>query len=261
MQHQIKINNANINILEAGKGPALLLVHGFPLGHTMWQHQIEPLSTSFRIICPDLPGFGNSELPPQPISIENLADSLAMLLDELKVKTVTFCGLSMGGYIGWQFWKRHPERLDRLIAVDTRAAADNEITARGRRVQAESARQHGIAKLADEMIPKLFAESNLQNRKAEVELIRQSISQTNPATVAQAQLAMADRVDASAWLPEIKIPTLFIVGQHDSITTPEEMRANSEQATGSRFVAISQAGHLSPLENPAEFNQALLDFS
>ena len=166
----------------------------------------------------------------------------------------------MGGYIGWQFWKYHRDRLKRLIACDTRAAADQESVARGRRISAEMVRQNGTAQVAAQMIPKLFHAENLQLRFAEVEAVRQMVVTSNPETLAQAQLAMAERPDATSWLKEIRVPTLFVVGEHDQITTVSEMRENASQVGNAQLVEISNAGHLPPLENPGEFNQALLKF-
>ena len=220
----VKIAGAKLEFVDRGAGPVLLLVHGFPLDHSQWNYQIEELAKGCRVLAPDLPGFGRSELGFNPISLRGMAADLARLLDELKLEKITYCGLSMGGYIGWQFWKYHRDRLERLIACDTRAAADLETVARGRRINAELVRQNGTAPVADQMIPKLFQVENLQLRQAEVEAVRQMVLTSNPETLAQAQLAMAERPDATSWLGEIRVPMLFVVGEHDQITTASEMR-------------------------------------
>ena len=257
--NSIQIDGANHEYVDQGAGSVLLLVHGFPLDHSQWNYQIDELSNHLRVVAPDLPGFGRSELA-SPISLLRLADALANLLDELQVEKVTYCGLSMGGYIGWQFWKHHRSRLERLIACDTRAAADTETVARARRINADIVRQQGTGPVADQMIPKLFYAENLQQLKTEVESVRHSIHAANPETLAQAQLAMAERPDATSWLPEITVPTQFVVGSHDEITTPEEMRTNADLVPNSELVEISNSGHLPPLENPVEFNQAVMKF-
>lgn len=257
---QVSVNGSRINLFDQGSGHPILLVHGFPLDFQMWQYQLEPLSETGRVICPDLPGFGNSQAWSEPIHLRGLADFLAALLDELDVEQVTFCGLSMGGYIGWQFWQHHRQRLDRLIASNTRAAADTEAVSRARRVSAQSLRKDGTSILADEMPYKLFAESSIQNRADDVNLIRQVIRNSDAEILAQAQIAMSQRPDATNWLSEIDVPTLFVAGQHDSITTPEEISSNQKKVPDSRLVLLENAGHLAPLENPEAFNAAVNNF-
>lgn len=258
--NSIQIAGAKQEFVDQGVGQVLLLVHGFPLDHSQWNPQVDELANHIRVLAPDLRGFGRSELGPDPLTLRRIADDLAQLLDKLQIEKVTYCGLSMGGYIGWQFWKHHRDRLERLIACDTRAAADLETMARARRVSAGIVRQQGTEPVAEQMIPKLFQPENLQHRSAEVESVRQVICASHPETLAQAQLAMAERPDATNWLPEIEMPTLFVVGAHDQITTPREMRENADQVRGAQFVEIPNSGHMPPLENPDEFNRAVMSF-
>jgi pimeloyl-ACP methyl ester carboxylesterase len=256
----INVRGKNTNLIDVGSGPTVLLVHGFPLDHSMWKYQFEPLAKKFRVVCPDLPGFGASESGSPPISMRGWADDLSDLLDVLEIETVTFCGLSMGGYIGWQFWKHHRDRLSGLIACDTRAAADSETVARGRRVSAKAVLAHGTKSLAEAMPSKLFSAQSLQQRENDVQMIRTVIARTDREIVAGAQLAMGQRADATEWLDEIEIPTLFIVGEHDGITPPDEMQENANRVIGSQFMQIPDAGHLPPLENSDVFNLAVMKF-
>ncbi len=254
------INHTTINFLDVGAGPVVLLVHGFPLNHLMWRNQINFLSTNHRVICPDLLGFGASHCSGQPLTLRQWVADLIGLLDRLEIEKVSFCGLSMGGYIGWQFWKQYPDRLTNLIACNTRAGADSETMVRARRVSAQAAREKGIGNLANEMIVKMFAPANLSSLTEAVELVREMISSTDPESVAQGQLAMAARLDATPWLTEIRVPTLFIAGQFDNITPTAEMQSNCELVPGAQICEIPHAGHLTPLENPQIFNEVLLAF-
>src|SRR5690606_29944369 len=112
-----RVGDLEMAVVERGSGPVLLLVHGFPLDHQMWQPQLDALSADFRVIAPDLRGFGATGLTtdtelPERITMEQLADDMARLLDALAIdEPVHFCGLSMGGYVAWQFWRKYPERL------------------------------------------------------------------------------------------------------------------------------------------------------
>lgn len=256
----VATKNATFNVLDEGKGLPILFAHGFPLDHSMWRFQLEPFAKSNRVICPDLPGFGKSTFnanTDNPISMRSFADSLADLLNAIEVdQPIVLCGLSMGGYVGWQFWKHHHERLAALVACNTRAASDTEQVGRARKISAESVRETGAASVADAMIPKVF----FQTEKEIAHQTHSVISKTDPESIATGQIAMSLRPDATPWLSDIEIPCLFVAGQHDEITTPTEMRENSELVPNSTFVEIAGAGHMSPLECPGEFNQTLNAF-
>ncbi len=118
--NRINLEDITLNVIERGSGPPLLLVHGFPLDHQMWRGQIDELAEDFRVIAPDLRGFGASDATEGTVTMQQFADDLANLLDQLSVQQpVRLCGLSMGGYIAWQFWRRHGDRLSHLILCDT----------------------------------------------------------------------------------------------------------------------------------------------
>lgn len=247
--------------VDVGTGPVILFVHGFPLDHTMWQHQIDDLASDFRVVAPDLPGFGLSQPISEPVSLSDYADSLALLLDQLEIdQPVVFCGLSMGGYIGWQFLRRYREKVAALVASDTRSAADDEKTARGRRVMASQVRTAGSASIAADMVKKLCSDHTAAESPQTIEQLIEVISQTDSDSIAAAQLAMAERPDATPWLSEIDIPTLFVVGEDDVITPPAEMQKMADVVANSQIVQLEHAGHMAPLESPAAFNTALRNF-
>jgi pimeloyl-ACP methyl ester carboxylesterase len=262
---QVQVGTSTIHYLDCkssqrSHAPILLLVHGFPLDHSMWRYQIQPLAERCRVLCPDLPGFGRSPAGMQPISMRQMADELAGFLDQLNIERVVFCGLSMGGYIGWQFWRHYGQRLSGLIACDTRASADSDSVARARRISANLVREQGTAALADELVGKLFSEATLESRQDIVASLKAVIVAADAESVAQAQLGMASRPDVTSWLPEIELPTLFLVGEHDSITPPAEMQAMAARVPDSTTCVIQDSGHLPPLENSQEFNRVVLKF-
>lgn len=257
----VKLRDATLNIADVGSGPTLLLVHGFPLDHSMWRHQIESLGDTYRVIAPDLRGFGASTGATDTIAMEQLADDLAELLDGLDIaEPITFCGLSMGGYVAWQFWQRHASRLARLIVCDTRAVADTEEAARGRSVMAERVLSEGTAIVAEAMLPKLFAEKSVRERAGTVEATRQVMQGTAPLTVAGALRGMAQRPDMTSELPNIDIPTLVVCGEHDVISTVDEMRSIADALPNATFVEVPGSGHMSPLEAPDIVNAAIRNF-
>ncbi len=263
MRKQLIIEDIEWNLIDRGEGPPILLVHGFPLDHSMWSAQVDALSERFRVVCPDLPGYGRSRIigNRDSTSMEEMADELAQLLSVLGISQVAFCGLSMGGYIGWQFWLRHRERLSHLVACDTRIVADTDEVARGRRILARGVREHGAGRVASVMIPKLFAATTLRENGAVVSATKRVIAETSPATISSGHLAMADRPDMSEYLEEMGTPSvLVVVGEFDSITPPAEMSGMARKIRNSTYVEIRGAGHLAPLEEPESFNRALIDF-
>ena len=195
--------------------------------------------------------------------MEQISDQLAAMLDKLGVsQKVVFCGLSMGGYVGWQFLQRHGERVSHLIACNTRASSDSEEAALGRKRMATSVVLMGIQPIADAMMLTLFYSGGTpsdEDKEKRVQ-INKAIASTEVQTIAKLQLAMAARPDMTEFLGQIDVPTLVISGRQDTITPVEEMQAMADAIAGSTFVCIENAAHLTPLENGPEFNQAVRDF-
>ncbi len=258
---RIRLSDVELHVVQQGQGMPLLLVHGFPLDHTMWQAQIEALSNDYRVIAPDLRGFGASEVTAGTVTMERLADDLAELLDGLEItQPVAFCGLSMGGYVAWQFWLRHRTRLGRLILCDTRAAADTEEAARTRLDSADRVLAEGPGFLADAMIEKLFAPACRHQRPDLIAAAQVTMRNTSPIAISATLRGMAARPDCTGWLPRIDVPTLAICGRYDAISTVDEMRGIASRIPGAVFTEIHDAGHMAPLERPEPVNRAIRDF-
>lgn len=253
---KIRLKSGTLNYLDQGNGPAVLLIHAFPLNHTMWHPQVAALAPRFRIIAPDIRGFGES-LPATPWTIEEMCGDLAEFLDNLNVKTCAVAGLSMGGYIGLPFCLNYPDRVRQIILANTRARADNETEKAARTDMIAALEQHGAGILPDRMLPRLLQ----PNPSPEVvQLVRSIMANTSASAAIYAVMAMRDRPDCSTLVHQIKSPALVIAGEHDMITNINECRSIAEGIPGGRFVSIPGAGHLSNLENPQEFNRALTDF-
>jgi pimeloyl-ACP methyl ester carboxylesterase len=254
----IELYYAERRAREEGASPVLLLVHGFPLDHTMWKYQLAALSDVAHVIAPDLRGFGRSGVTPGAVSMERYADDLAALLDALKIgEKIVFCGLSMGGYIAWQFWRKHSSRVEKLILCDTRAIPDAPEAAKTRLTTAERVEKTGTPALAELMMGKLFGPATAKERPDDVEAMRQVILSCPPQGAAAALRGMAERPDATPLLGSISVPTEVIVGQHDAISPPDEMRGIADAIPRARFVEIAGAGHMSPLEKPDEVNAVI----
>ncbi len=250
-----------INVVDRGLGSPVVLVHGFPLDHRMWADQIDALATRHRVIAPDLRGFGDSYGAAGTTTMDRFADDLRLILDQLRVdEPVAFCGLSMGGYVAFEFWRRHAVRVRSLVLCDTRAVPDSEEAARNRRLQADRVLATGTDDLAEQMLPKLLAPASLTGQPQTVRRIREMIAKAQPAGVAAALRGMAERPDSTGTLSQINVPTLCLVGEHDAISTAAEMRDFAAKIPNAEFVMIPECGHMTTMENPGAVNDALLTF-
>ncbi|MCE5269125.1 MAG: alpha/beta hydrolase [Planctomycetaceae bacterium] len=251
---------------ERGRGLPLVLVHGFPLDHTMWSEQMAPLADSnvgggLRPIAPDLPGFGRSPASRDVATMEQFADDLAAALDALRIaEPVVVCGLSMGGYIALQFWRKHAARLRALILCDTRATADAPAVAASRLTDADRVLREGPGPLVESMLPRVFGATTHRERPHLVENVRGVMMANPPRGIAAAARGMAERPDMSTAAAEIRCPTLVIVGAEDTASTPAEVRRMAQSIPNAEFVEIPAAGHLCPLENPVAVNAAMMAF-
>jgi pimeloyl-ACP methyl ester carboxylesterase len=226
----------------------------------MWSPQIEELSPHFRVIAPDLRGFGQSSVTDGTVTMQQFADDLSELLGALDIaQPVVFCGLSMGGYIAWQFWARHRDQLGALILCDTRAAGDTPEAVEQRLRTAERVIKEGSNFLAAEMTVKLFSTAG-RSHPDKVAAVKQVIKSTSPIAIAAALRGMAIRPDMLPVLPQVKVPTLVICGSEDVVTPVNEMREMASLLPEARFVEVPTAGHLASLENPGLVNAAVREF-
>ncbi len=229
--HQIPLpTGGTLNVHEAGQGPALVCLHGFPLDHRMWLGQLRGLSPHHRVIAPDLRGFGQS-LGSEPV-----------------------------GSLDFRFAALMPQRLRGLIFCDTRAAADTDDARDNRHRMVAIVRKGGVATVADAMHSKLFAGETFERQPDVVENTRSIMVASSADAVAAALLAMAARTDSTALLPSLSCPSLWLCGSEDVITPPAEMQHAASLAPQSLFVEIKDAGHMAPLEQPLAVNDAITTF-
>lgn len=260
-----RVADVEVSYVDRGTGQPVLLVHGFPLDHTMWSAQIDALAERCRVVAPDLRGFGRTPLgavdAERGIPMHQYADELAELLSALAIdEPVVLGGFSMGGYIAWQFVQRHADRLRALVQCDTRAAADTDEARAARLKMVEHIHEWGAGRVADMMGPKLLAPRTFETRPEVVRAVRQVVEATAPASIAAAQQGMAARPDVTGLLPQISVPALLIVGQHDEITPPPEMASVAAAVPGAELVIVPGAGHMTTMENPTAVNAALARF-
>ena len=243
-----------------GDGPAVVLLHGYPLNRSMWGEQIAALRDGYRVVAPDLRGHGETEATEEPATMEEMAADVAALMDELGINSAVIGGLSMGGYVALAFARRFPERVRALVLADTRPQADTEDVKGKREEQAQTALREGMNPIADTMLPKLFPPAALRENVGAVERVRRMILTTKPQGAASASRGMASRADQTQFLPKINAPTLVIVGGEDTVTPPADAELMRREIPDARLETIEGAGHLPNIERPIEFSHALRHF-
>jgi 3-oxoadipate enol-lactonase len=240
-------------------GVPVLFVHAFPLNRTMWAPQVSAMVERCRCIAADLRGFGDSARQP-PYSMEQYADDLAGLLDQLHVEKVVLVGCSMGGYVCFEFWRRHRERVRALVLADTRATADTAEATERRRQQIALVRADGSTAIANAQIASMVGKTAREKQPDTYDAVHRMMAQAPVDGIAGALEAMMKRPDSTPDLPGIDVPVLVVVGDEDAITPVKEASAMQAAIPGSVLQVIAQAGHLSSMERPAAFNHVLTEF-
>jgi pimeloyl-ACP methyl ester carboxylesterase len=256
---RLMVNGVSLAVEVHGDGPAILFIHGFPLDRTLWRDQLGGL-TGWRRIAPDLRGMGRSDAPDLGYSMATYASDLAALLDALDVDRVVLCGLSMGGYVAFEFLRRWPRRVAGLILMDTRAEADSPEGKRGREQMIAMTREQGAGVVANAMLPRLLAADTPPESPVRAH-VRKMVEGTPVAGLVGALGAIRDRPDSTALLAALRgLPTLALVGAEDVITPPDVVRAMAERIPGAEFEIVAGAGHLPPVEQPAATTDRLRRF-
>ena len=240
---------------------AILFIHGFPFDHRMWRHQLAGLAR-WECIAPDLRGTRSAMVPsaPSAYTMTTYADDLVALLDRAQIRQAVVCGLSMGGYIIFELFRRHPHRLRAAILCNTKALADTPEAKQGRDALAAKAQREGAPAVAAELVPKVLARETQQRQADVVREVTEMIERQPVAGIVGALHALRERPDSTPLLPRIQIPVLVLAGDDDQIAPAAAMKEMAEKIRGAEFVLIPSAGHLAPLEQPDAVNHALQRF-
>lgn len=209
------------------------------------------------MVAVDLRGRGKSPSNETSWSLDDHADDLAETIEALGVQQADVAGLSMGGYVAFALLRRFPKMVRRLILADTRSAADPEAIREGRLRTAALIRSSGVAAMLPKELPRLMASSASEELKATARLM---FKETPSATGVADTLAMRNRPDSTPDLAEIKVPVLVLHGNQDATVPIDQAKQMAGKIPGSKFVAVAEAGHLSPMENPTQVNDAVREF-
>ncbi len=263
---------ANVHGLEIGYDSVgagdltLVLLHAFPLNRAQWEQQMRALAQveGVRVVAPDLRGFGESPVAGGdavgPTTVGQMAGDVLGLLDALHVETFVLGGLSMGGYVAFQICQRAAERVRGLILADTRATPDSAEARQGRETSAMLVEEHGVVALFDRDMPRLFSHLTQSSHPEIIEEGQRIAALNPPAGVAAASRGLGLRPDVTELLPHITCPTLVLVGEQDLITPIADARTLFERIPDAQLEVLADAGHLSNLDSPDAFSQAVARF-
>jgi len=255
------VHDVELAYIDAGEGPVVLLLHGFPFDKSMWNEQIEALTTGgFRAVLPDLRELGETKAAGEISTMDDMARDAAALLDQLQIDEAVVCGLSMGGYVAFEFAHLFPSRVRGLVLAGTRAPADNEQERAGREQQAQTMLRAGMVPISIATLPKLLAERTRAEKPDVVKRVRAMITRADPKGSSAAQRGMAARRDYTEDLSNINAPTLIIVGREDPIRPVSDAEFMHERISDSQLEIIEDAAHMTNMEQPENFNRVLLDF-
>ena len=250
--YHLRSDDAEIVYWILGDGPPVVLLHPFPAHHEFWLPVAEQLSSRYRLVLPDLRGHGESEIGEGPATMAKHAGDLVRVLDDAQLGRVPLIGVSIGGYILFEVWRKHPARVRALGLANTKAPADN---AAGRAQRLEAANdvlERGTEGFLQSMASRVLAKSTQESRPDLVEGALRMMRQMSPEDIAEVQRGMAERPDSIPTLKTINVATLIVTGDEDLSTGVNEAELMRQHIGGSQLRVIAKAGHYSAWEQPAE---------
>jgi pimeloyl-ACP methyl ester carboxylesterase len=211
----------------------------------------------WRVIVPDLRGYGESTVVSGKTTLDVFAEDIAALLDQLDIKRVVIGGLSMGGQIVMEFCRQYPERVRGVLLAATICRAETQEGKQQRAAMADRLLREGMGLYAEEVLPNMVAPANLSALPGVAEHVRTMMRSTNPIGAAAAIRGRAERPGYEETLARIDVPALVIVGDEDAFTTREDAEQMSGLMRRSELVWMKGVGHMPNLERAGEFNDAL----
>lgn len=259
-QRRLKSDDAEIVYWTLGDGPPVILLHPFPANHEFWLPAAEPLSTRYRLLLPDLRAHGESGAGEGPATMDKHAADLARLMDDAQVDRAPMIGVSIGGYILFEFWRRHRARVAALGLCNTKAPADGPEARAARLQAANEVLERGTESFLQTMASRVLAKTTHETRPDLVDGALRMMRQMSPEDIAQVQRGMASRPDSLDTLKTINVPTLLITGDEDLMTGVSEAELMRQHISGSQLRVLAKAGHYSPWEQPEEATKLLRQF-
>ena len=257
---RIPSGDAEIAYEILGSGPSVVLLHAFPANHALWLPAAQALLARYRVILPDLRGHGESDVGEGPATMEKHAADLARILDHAEVARAPFAGVSIGGYVLFEFWRRYRDRVAALILCDTKAQPDAPEARAGRLQSAADVLERGTEPFIESMLPKLMGKTTHATRPDLVDGARQMMLKMSPQDIAMVQRGMAERPDSRPTLKTITVSTLVVTGDEDTLTGIPEAELMRQNIPGAQMKVVPRAGHFSVWEQPEEAGKLVRQF-
>ena len=257
---RVTSDGAEICFDVAGTGPPVVLLHPFPVNHEFWLPISDFLSTRYRLITPDLRGHGESGLGDGPATMAKQASDVARVMSAVGIDRAVMVGVSIGGYVLFEFWRRFRERVSALVLSNTKAVADSPEGRAGRLQAADDVMKRGTEPFFDGMLQKVFGETTRRSRPDLVEGALRMMRKMSPEDVAGVQRGMAERPDSISTAKTIDVPTLIITGDEDALTGVPEAEIMKQSIRGSEMKVVAKAGHYAAWEQPEEVGRMLRQF-
>ncbi len=254
---KLQSDDAEIFCSVRGSGPVVVLLHPFPVNHHFWDECIPYLEDRYRLVLPDLRAHGESQPGERAATMDKHARDLARLCDELEIGKAVFVGVSIGGYVLFEFWRQFRPRVAALVLANTRAGADSSEARANREKSIQEIQQRGPTPFIDSMIPRLLGETTLRSRLDRVEAARTMMSRMTVKGLVAALQGLAARPDSISTLHTIDVPALILAGEEDTLTPRAEAEFMHSRIPGSRLEVVPRAGHYAAFEQP-EFAGRLL---
>jgi 3-oxoadipate enol-lactonase len=248
------IDGINIAFSRRGHGRPLVLIHGYPLDHSIWGQVAPLLAQDFDVIMPDLRGFGASQTMEADGSILSYASDLARLLDKLGLRSAVLAGHSMGGYVALAFARQYTQRISGLALISSQATADTPERMAARHAGAREALRNGIGSIVESMPGQLTTAEGIQS------FIRNVIAKQQPAGIAGALEAMAQRPDSGDILRAAIFPVVIVHGSADVLIPVARGREMSAVLPAAHYVELLGVGHMPMMEDPRSVAEALRFF-
>lgn len=257
---QIASGDAEVFYEVIGSGPPVVLLHPFPAHHELWKPAAQALVSRYRVILPDLRGHGDSGVGEGPATMAKHAVDVARVLDQEEVGRAVLVGVSIGGYVLFEFWRKYRGRVTALGLCNTKAQADTAETRAGRLQAAADVMERGTEPFFESMVPKLLGETMRRMRPDLVEGALRMMRKMSAEDVALVQRGMAERPDSMERLKTINVPTLIVTGDEDVMTGVAEAELMRQNIPGSQMKVVAKAGHYSPWEQPEEVGKIVRQF-
>lgn len=257
---KLKSGDTEIFYTVRGSGAPLVLLHPFPMNHRFWDDCALYLESRYQLITPDLRAHGESLPGEGAATMDKHAQDLLLLCNELGIGKAMFAGVSIGGYVLFEFWRQSRDRVAALVLSNTRAGADSPEQRANRKKTIQDVQQRGPTPFIETTVPRMLSETTLRSRPDRVEAARALIARMSVKGIAAALEGMAARPDSTPTLKTINVPTLIVAGDEDTLTPRAEAELMHAGISGSRLEVVPKAGHCAAFEQPEYTGRILRGF-